>query len=201
MNKQVMRRKKKNGFTLVEIMAVVALIAILFVIFVPRLDFANNKVRESGLQSDFRSYQLAFEQVARQNSGFNTFDADGNGTIEESEAKSLAKALNSYLDKKLQLQVEGTTFTLEIEDPWKELYTFTWDVATDSVYVFSAGANKKITGDTVAAKLNLDASGNYILEGEPNYSEDNADNYGLSVAYDVEGLTIKSYGFDNNIDR
>lgn len=185
--------RNKKGFTLVEIMTVVALIAILFVIFVPRLDFATNKVRESGLQSDFRSYQLAFEQVARQNSGFNTITDIKTGTPTKEQAQALAKAINSYLDKKLQIEVNDSgEMTLGIDDPWKEGYIFKYDATNDAVYVISKGPDKSCTDADILADLGKTD----LAEGNLN-----ADNYSISVSYDVAGLTIKTTGFDNNIDR
>ena len=196
LNKMKKNLKNKKGFTLVEILTVVSLIAILFVIFVPRLDFATNKVRESGLQSDFRSYQLAFEQVARQNSGMKSFAESATPT--EEEAKALAKVVNSYLDKKLQLTVnapaqqgEAPTFSLDIEDPWKVDYQFYWDYANDAMYVFSCGPDKLSNGDTAAELLTTTGDGNDV----------NADNYSVKVQYSVNGLSIQTTGFDNNIDR
>lgn len=196
LNKMKENFKNKKGFTLVEILTVVALIAILFVIFVPRLDFATNKVRESGLQSDFRSYQLAFEQVARQNSGMKSFAASATPT--EEEAKALAKVVNSYLDKKLQLTVnapaqqgEAPTFSLDITDPWNVDYQFYWDYTNDAMYVFSCGPDKLSNGDTAAELLTTTGDGNDV----------NADNYSVKVQYSVDGLSIQTTGFDNNIDR
>lgn len=194
--------QNKKGFTLVEIMTVVALIAILFVIFVPRLDFSTNKVRETGLMTDFRSYQLAFEQVERQNSGTTSFaniDEDDDTDVPTyNEGKELARVINSYLDKKLQIGVEAVeegeedtaaaVFTLDIQDPWKEDYVFAWDYEKDALYVVSGGPDKELSGTTADELLDVE-------------TEENADNYSISVAYAVDGLTIKTTGFDNNIDR
>lgn len=188
------RFKNKKGFTLVEVMTVVALIAILFVIFVPRIDFSTNKVREAGIQSDFRSYQLAFEQVARQNSGYTyTDDAKADGSAEGKwyAEQKLANAINSYLDKKLQITLTdgGVVSDTEVKDPWGVPYKFAYDSATDSVYLICAGADKQMTGDTATA----------LLDGSSNL--ENKDNYSISVKYAVDGLSIKTTGFDNNIDR
>lgn len=190
-SKQLVNGKKK-GFTLVEILTVVALIAILFVIFVPRLDFSTNKVRETGVQSDFRSYQLAFEQVARQNSGYTYADDDSaDGSVGKLFAEQkLANAINSYLDKKLQISLTDAEVISETEitDPWGIPYVFAYDSTNDSVYLFSAGADKIITSDSLE---NLKDS----------TQEGNADNYSISVTYTTDGLNIKTTGFDNNIDR
>ena len=65
---------KKRAFTLVEILIVVAVIGILFVTLVPRIDFAGDKARETGVKTDFRSFELAAEQLMRENAGVAKFD-------------------------------------------------------------------------------------------------------------------------------
>ena len=74
---------KRKAFTLIELLIVIAIIGILFIVLVSKVDFATDKAKTTGVQTDFRSFQVAFEQVAREKGGFNTFgwdtgDADGN---------------------------------------------------------------------------------------------------------------------------
>ena len=67
-------RVTKRGFTLVEILIVVAIIGILFISLVPRIDFAGDKARETGIKTDFRSFELAAEQLIRENAGLADYD-------------------------------------------------------------------------------------------------------------------------------
>ena len=60
-------QRKKRAFTLVEILIVVSVIGILFVTLVPRIDFAGDKARETGVKTDFRAFELAAEQIKRGN--------------------------------------------------------------------------------------------------------------------------------------
>ena len=81
-NKSFMMKKK--AFTLIELLIVIAIIGILFIVLVSKVDFATDKAKASGVQTDFRSFQMAFDTVAKENAGFNTFgwdtgDADQNG--------------------------------------------------------------------------------------------------------------------------
>ena len=64
---------KKKAFTLIELLIVIAIIGILFIVLVSKVDFATDKAKATGVQTDFRSFQLAFDTVAKENSGFNTF--------------------------------------------------------------------------------------------------------------------------------
>ena len=81
-NKSFMTKRK--AFTLIELLIVIAIIGILFIVLVSKVDFATDKAKATGVQTDFRSFQLAFDTVAKENTGFNTFgwdtgDANQNG--------------------------------------------------------------------------------------------------------------------------
>ena len=67
---------KKQAFTLIELLIVIAIIGILFIVLVSKVDFATDKAKATGVQTDFRSFQLAFDTVAKENAGFNTFGWD-----------------------------------------------------------------------------------------------------------------------------
>ena len=100
---------KKNGFTLVEILVVILVIGLLFLFFIPKIDFASSKAKETGVKSDFRSYALASEQLIRENSGLDKF-------ISEAEIR---KALNKYLDP--GLEIGRRSFSTQT-DPWNQPY-------------------------------------------------------------------------------
>ena len=72
--------KHKKAFTLIELLIVIAIIGILFIVLVSKIDFATDKAKATGVQADFRSFQLAFEQVAKENAGFNTLGWDTGDT-------------------------------------------------------------------------------------------------------------------------
>ena len=66
----------KRAFTLVELLIVIAIVGILFIVLISKVNFATDKSKATGVQTDFRSFQLAFETVAKENAGFNTFGWD-----------------------------------------------------------------------------------------------------------------------------
>ena len=107
---------KKRAFTLIELLIVIAIIGILFIVLVSKVDFATDKAKATGVQTDFRSFQLAFEQVAKENAGFNTFGwdtGDANGD----------RVRNSYDEgdsNKDGIQDSGETWT------GRKTYTETW---------------------------------------------------------------------------
>ena len=61
-------KSNRKAFTLVELLIVIAIIGILFVVLVSKVDFATDKANATGVQTDFRSFQIAFETVSRENS-------------------------------------------------------------------------------------------------------------------------------------
>ena len=67
---------KRKAFTLIELLIVIAIIGILFIVLVSKVDFATDKAKTTGVQTDFRSFQMAFDTVAKENVGFNTFGWD-----------------------------------------------------------------------------------------------------------------------------
>ena len=67
---------KKKAFTLIELLIVIAIIGILFIVLVSKVDFATDKAKTSGVQTDFRSFQVTLETVSKENAGFNTFGWD-----------------------------------------------------------------------------------------------------------------------------
>ena len=68
--------KKRKAFTLIELLIVIAIIGILFIVLISKVDFATDKAKATGVQTDFRSFQMAFDTVAKENAGFNTFGWD-----------------------------------------------------------------------------------------------------------------------------
>ena len=66
----------KKAFTLIELLIVIAIIGILFIVLISKVDFATDKAKATGVQTDFRSFQLAFDTVAKEHAGFNTFGWD-----------------------------------------------------------------------------------------------------------------------------
>lgn len=144
MKKYLKALKAKKGFTLVEIMAVVALIAILFVIFIPRIGFAANKTKMTGVQVDMHSYQTALETTAMEHSGFQAIMDSAKGatdtaTVQE-KATALADAINSNLDATLQLDATGSATETKLaankghNDPWGKPYVVKYTAKVDATH-------------------------------------------------------------------
>ena len=113
--------KQKKAFTLIELLIVIAIIGILFIVLVSKVDFATDKAKATGVQTDFRSFQMAFEQVAKENAGFNTLGWDTGDTNGD-------RVRNSYDvgdTNKDGVQDSGETWTgrKQYTETWTGVYT------------------------------------------------------------------------------
>jgi len=112
--------KNQKGFTLVEILVVIVIIGILFTVILPRIDFASDRARQTGVKTDFKAFQTAAEGYFRETAG------QGLTTT----------GVNTYLDKALQISGTATTVATAAvaanptfidsnkEDPWGTKYKF-----------------------------------------------------------------------------
>ena len=114
---------KRKAFTLIELLIVIAIIGILFIVLVSKVDFATDKAKATGVQTDFRSFQVAIESVAKENAGLAIFGwdtGDANGD----------RIRNSY-DKgdanQNGVQDDGEVFvgSKEYSETWTNVYTLT----------------------------------------------------------------------------
>ena len=146
---------KRKAFTLIELLIVIAIIGILFIVLVSKVDFATDKAKTTGVQTDFRSFQVAFETVSSENAGFNTLGWD-TGDIKRSDFATVLpgytytnettdagdRVRNSYDVGDLNLNGK-----LDLDETWtgRKIYTEVWtsiytldnpgDAADKSAYI------------------------------------------------------------------
>ena len=131
----------KRAFTLIELLIVIAIIGILFIVLVSKVDFATDKAKATGVQTDFRSFQMAFDTVAREQAGFSGMVDDNYENLEAAINKNLDNALKIDIDAMGKISmVNGTT------DPWKVPYHGEVIVGEDNkdrgaIVMYSNGAN------------------------------------------------------------
>ncbi len=175
LNARKNKNVKKSGFTLVEILIVVAVIGILFVTLVPRIDFAGDKARETGVKTDFRSFELAAEQILRENGG-----VDGINT--EATLCAEGAGINLYLDDALKFTDAGVSAK---EDPWNQNYTV------------------QVVGETVASGSTANPNNGtifFISNGQDSFKDKETDNYVLAVTYVDGQISSETIGFSSNIE-
>ena len=169
------KKSEKRAFTLVEILIVVAVIGILFVTLVPRIDFAGDKARETGVKTDFRSFELAAEQVLRENAGIGEFcDASGDADIAELAG---ANGINLYLDKAIKFDTSGVCAK---QDQWNQEYT---------MQIIESSDGNKNNGAIM-----------FISNGKDSVLNETDDNYALVVTYYDGQIEAETIGFSSNID-
>ena len=113
---------KKKAFTLIELLIVIAIIGILFIVLVSKVDFATDKAKAVGVQSDFRSFQMALETVSKEKAGFNSFgwntgDANANGvrdSVDEGDANmdGVYQSGETWTGRKKYLETWTNTYSL-----------------------------------------------------------------------------------------
>ena len=101
--------KKRKGFTLAEILIVVALLGILMTVLLVSVGSYFDKTRETGVRNDFNSMKTAIEVVMRENSGLPKKNGASSGTNDASKTKDAAAGfnktvnlINDYLDPNLK---------------------------------------------------------------------------------------------------
>lgn len=67
--KQSLRYRLSLGFTLLELLIVIAILGVLATMFIATFPSATRRARDSRRQSDIRQYQTAFEKHANRNNG------------------------------------------------------------------------------------------------------------------------------------
>ena len=162
--------KKKKAFTLVEILIVVAVIGILFVALVPRIDFAGEKARETGIKTDFRSFELAAEQLMREKAGLAGYA--------DVAALCADDGLNIYLDGALKFDTTGKSAK---KDQWNQEYTVQ--------IVKPASAANANNGAIIFLSGGKDA----VLSGTE-------DNYAFAITFVDGQIESKTVGFSSNIE-
>ena len=125
----------KKAFTLIELLVVIAILGVLFIVLISRVDFATDKAKTTGVQTDFRSFQLAFKQVGVEQQEF-VDDLD-----------LLISQVNINLDTALQFSKDQDTMLSSGRDPWGTQYIATYQLIHNtrgSIEVRSAGKDQKM---------------------------------------------------------
>ena len=120
-NKSFMTKRK--AFTLIELLIVIAIIGILFIVLISKVDFASDKAKATGVQTDFRSFQVAIETVAKENSGLSTFGWDTGDTNGDRIRNSYDKGDTNQNG----IQDDGEVFigSKTYSEIWTDIYTLT----------------------------------------------------------------------------
>ena len=201
---------KKKAFTLIELLIVIAIIGILFIVLVSKVDFATDKAKATGVQTDFRAFQVALDTVAKENAGFNTFGfnaGDNAGAIpagyafvdENAKNATIGDGIrNSYDqgDKNLNgKQDTGEVFTGRkiYTEKWTEVYTLvkpgTTGLDANAVFALESAINANLD-----PKLHITINAAYGKIAMANQARDPWKN-------EYHGVYISQAERDNGADR
>ena len=107
------RKDKNDGFTLVELVAVMAIITILAAAFIPRFGNYLTEAEKVGILNEAKSIVTAYESI-RHKSGFDTdsIGSDFEGDNLPLEAGTLTKLSSATVEQcKLIIDTESNNFT------------------------------------------------------------------------------------------
>lgn len=97
--------KKRKGFTLAEILIVVALLGILMTVLLVSVGSYFDKTRETGVRNDFNNMKTAVEVVMRENSGLPKKTGASSGVAVSDAVDGFNKTvnlINDYLDPNMK---------------------------------------------------------------------------------------------------
>lgn len=118
----------EKGFTLLETLIVTVIIGILSVILIPQVNNYFIKSKETGIMTDFKDFQSSSETYLRETRGSNI-------NIGE---------LNTYLDKKHEVKINGTVMNTTSVDPWNNLYEVEFGTTKIEFVSFGKESNSSV---------------------------------------------------------
>lgn len=204
--------KKRKGFTLAEILIVVALLGILMTVLLVSVGSYFDKTRETGVRNDFNSMKTAIEVVMRENSGLPKKSGASSGDKTADAAAGFNKTvnlINDYLDPNMKW----------VDAVDEDVTTGEGGAKTYNGYVVVAAQEGKepeftgLTEDGESLTLNSGAaadSGNYFNKGMKYIVSTKTDpwKYNYSVYFQrinkpatvgrLDKVLITSWGSDGN---
>ena len=144
------KRKKQGGFTMVELLIVVAIIAILVAVSIPMMNSALEKSREAVDQANYRDaialasvkYMTDPDEATQTATWYYCVDAKHQGYLSSTKPTAGADGYPQVVKAACKCNIEGTELSLTIADPVDDEdipeIKVSWSIDSDG---------KTITGD------------------------------------------------------
>ena len=109
-------KNKKRGFSLVELMIVMAIIALLSVVLIPRMSFAPERAEIAGVITDFRSFETAVRGTIIAKGNLPT-EADLERDLAEFNITTFEDGTDTLVDYKVATITDegGQTYTVAVK--------------------------------------------------------------------------------------
>lgn len=103
------KRQGQKGFTLIELMIVIAIIGILAAIAIPNFISYRKRSYDTAAQSDLKNLMTAQEAYYVDNSTYKDFSNEGSDTASDTITLSTSPELKAYLSKGVHADADTST--------------------------------------------------------------------------------------------
>ncbi|QDQ27971.1 type II secretion system protein GspG [Chitinimonas arctica] len=134
------QRTRSRGFTLIEILVVIAILAILGALVVPKILDRPNDARVAAAQQDVRSIVQALKLYKIDNGNYPATEQGLKALVEKPTAGQVPSNWKAYLDKLPH-------------DPWNREYLYLNPGIKGEIDVMSYGADGKAGGESYDADI------------------------------------------------
>ncbi len=129
-------REKQRGFTLIELVLVIAIIGIISAIVFPNFSLIQNKAKETSVKAVGHTLQVALESYYLSKGSYPT------GSLSLSELSSLLQG-DGELGKTPTNPFTGKTYT-DTDDSGKISYTYSADTGVYAISILGSGNKTEI---------------------------------------------------------
>jgi len=142
LERKIARSNRQGGFSLIELIAVVAILGILAAVVVPRVFAPVDNARETKAKADIESIQSALQMYKVHNSNFPTTDQGLQALVEQPTS-----------DPEAPNWQDGGYLAKLPKDPWGKEYLYVSPGENAEIDIYSLGADGQPGGEEQNADI------------------------------------------------